>query len=174
MNFIISRSVKITRKIMLLLHWWNKIKDSGLNKVYISLASLGEIKNLFVPCSFRAVNNFFILFHRCNNTPMNLSMFNVPILFRWKWTKPVLWNQKIQFILSERIWQKLLWWLTSNPIKIRQEANAKLPTEIQKPIFFSNLDFATKPRKNIVQLISTSNTNKNWSYILTKVVNYQK
>ena len=140
---------------MLLLHRWNKIKDSGLNKVYISLASLGEIKNLFVPCSFRAGNNFFILFHRCNNTPMNLSMFNVPILFRWKWRKPVLWNQKIQFILSERIWQKLLWWLTSNPIKVRQEANAKLPavTEIQKSIIFStyscNLDFATKSKERI-------------------------
>lgn len=52
MDFIISRSVKMTRDIMLLLHRWIKIKKlllfcthSGLNKVYISLASLGEIKN---------------------------------------------------------------------------------------------------------------------------------
>ena len=62
---------------MLLLHGWKKIKKllpffthSGLNKLYISLASLGEIKNLFVPCSFRAGNNFFIFFHPCNNTPL--------------------------------------------------------------------------------------------------------
>ena len=138
---------------MLLLPRWKKImkllpffSHSGPNKVHISLASLGEIKNLFVPCSFRAGNNFFILFHRCNNTPMNLSMLNVPILFRWKWRKMVLlWNQKIQFILSERIWQKLLWWLTSNPIKVLQEANAKLPavTEIQKSIIFSTYSSVT-------------------------------
>ena len=44
------------------------ITHSGVNKVCISLASLGEIKNLFVPCSFREGNNFFIFFHPCNNS----------------------------------------------------------------------------------------------------------
>ena len=80
--------VKITRTIMLLLHGFKKIKKllpffthSGLNKLYISLASLGEIKNLFVPCSFRAGNNFFIFFHPFNiaSEADNVSAIH----FRW-------------------------------------------------------------------------------------------
>ena len=45
-------------------------KNTEIIAFFHSLASLGEIKNLFVPCSFRAGNNFFIFFHPCNNSPI--------------------------------------------------------------------------------------------------------